>query len=172
MAPVEAPERLVFELQGRIGVRSPDTAFSASFNWRQHDNDAFEIALWGPLGQGRTQIEGDAQRVTLVTAKGERFEDVDPQRLMDAELGWSVPVRAMSAWVRGQAAAPYAIADVSRDDSGNLTAFSQLGWSVTLRLADGESLPTRVVVADELTKVTVVCREWKHVSERSDSTES
>ena len=56
-----------FRVRGKIGVHDQSSAagsFSASFDWIQA-GDAFAIELWGPLGQGRTRLTGDAKAVTV-----------------------------------------------------------------------------------------------------------
>ncbi|MEF9956985.1 MAG: lipoprotein insertase outer membrane protein LolB, partial [Acinetobacter sp.] len=48
-----------FDLQGKIGVRTPKQSGSAFFTWVQQQ-DQFDIELTGILGVGKTQIQGKA----------------------------------------------------------------------------------------------------------------
>ena len=57
-----------FNLQGKIGVRTPQQSGSAFFTWAQQQ-DEFDIELTGILGVGKTQIQGKPGEVTLNSAK-------------------------------------------------------------------------------------------------------
>ncbi|MCY3291079.1 MULTISPECIES: outer membrane lipoprotein LolB, partial [Gammaproteobacteria] len=57
-----------FNLQGKIGVRTPQQTGSAFFTWIQQQ-DNFDIELSGILGVGKTQIQGKPGEVTLNSAK-------------------------------------------------------------------------------------------------------
>ena len=92
----------VFELNGRIlASRANETSFSASFNWRQYI-DSFEMVFWGPLGQGKTSIVGGRERVTLTAPSGEKRVFTNYQQWMENELGFSLPISFVAAWIRGR----------------------------------------------------------------------
>ena len=150
-----------FRVRGRIGVRSGDEAFSASFDWRQA-GDRFAIELWGLMGQGRTLLLSDGRRLRVIDSRGKVVEDEDMDALMLRTLGWRAPVAALRHWVRGQLAPGPAVA-LAQDEDGRLTGFQQLGWSVELRrwrsTTVGE-VPAKIVAKREGRRVTVVCKEW------------
>jgi Outer membrane lipoprotein involved in outer membrane biogenesis len=50
-----------FQLQGKIGVRTPQQSGSAFFTWVQQQEE-FDIELTGILGAGKTQISGTPGR--------------------------------------------------------------------------------------------------------------
>ena len=58
-----------FDLSGKIGVRWQADRFSARFRWLQA-GDTYQIELWGPLGQGRTVLEGDSRYMRISNAGG------------------------------------------------------------------------------------------------------
>lgn len=148
-------------VRGRIGVRGGGEAFAGSFDWRQA-GDRFAIALWGPLGQGRTRLIGDDRSVRLIDARGRVREDVDANALLLRAIGWRAPVAALRHWVRGRVA-PDAAAELERDANGRLTRFQQFGWTVELRgwrsTAAGDA-PARIVATKDGRRVTVICKEW------------
>ena len=159
-----------FRVRGRIGVQGGGEAFSASFDWRQA-GDRFAIALWGPLGQGRTQLQGDDRAVRVIDARGRVLEDADTDALMMRALGWRAPVAALRHWVRGRIA-PEAAQGLEHDAGGRLTRFRQFGWTVELRgwrsAAAGE-VPARVVATKAGRRVTVICKEWFGPSTGADA---
>ena len=84
-----------FMLEGRIGVRGLDRATSSSIRWLQ-SGSKFEMTLWGPLGQGKTRLVGDATLATVQSANGERFDGVRPDEILEQYFGISTPIDALS----------------------------------------------------------------------------
>ncbi|MEM7217151.1 MAG: lipoprotein insertase outer membrane protein LolB [Pseudomonadota bacterium] len=160
------PEAASAEARGKLGVRPADPAlgprpFSANFRWRE-DRRRFDFELWGPFGQGRVQIVGDARRVTVFDARGERVSGGDPEALLQNLLGWSVPLEVLPRWLRGQPADEPAFSGESRDADGRLTGFEQAGWQLQFdrygRLPDRR--PGRIRAANEQLRLTLFVREW------------
>lgn len=154
-----------FRLRGKIGVRDQSPtggSFSASFDWIQA-GDAFAIELWGPLGQGRTRLTGDAETLTVTDASGVTLAGESPEALMQEHLGWSAPVNVLQYWIRGRPAPGRQATALDRDADGHLTGFNQLGWAVELsrwqESATGP-LPGRVRATRHGRRITVVCKEW------------
>ena len=58
------------------------------------------MEVWGPLGQGRTQFVGDKKFLT-VTRGDELLAQGEPEAVMHANLGWSIPVRLLPLWLLG-----------------------------------------------------------------------
>ena len=154
-----------FRLRGKIGVRDPSPtggSFSASFDWIQA-GDAFAIELWGPLGQGRTRLTGDAKTLTVTGPHGATAVGESPEALMQEHLGWSAPVDVLQYWVRGRLAPGQRAAALDRDADGRLTGFKQLGWAVELsrwQESAAGPLPGRIRATRHGRRITVVCKEW------------
>ena len=153
-----------FRLRGKIAVRDAEAAFSASFDWVQRGR-AFDVELWGPLGQGRVRLQGDGTRLTVTDSRGAETSEVDVQSFMASRLGWSAPLSALPHWVRGRYDPAGPVADERRAPDGALTGFEQFGW--TVEVSDwSESalgpLPGKVVAARAGAgrKVVIVCKEW------------
>lgn len=160
--PPEDAQGADFRLRGKIAVRSPDDAFSASFDWIQ-TGDAFDIELWGPLGQGRVRLRGDGTRLTVTDAKGATTSGISAEPFMASALGWSVPISALPYWVRGRYGPGGTVAAQHRAADGNLARFEQLGWTVEVSRW-GESVlgpvPARVVAVQRERRIVIVCKEW------------
>ena len=151
-----------FRLRGKIAVRGPGDAFSASFDWIQ-TGEAFDIELWGPLGQGRVRLRGDGERLTVRDARGTTTSGISAEPFMASALGWSVPISALPFWVRGRYDPGSAVAEHRRAADGTLAAFEQLGWTVEVSRW-GESavgpVPGRVVAVQGERRIVIVCKEW------------
>ncbi|MCR9276378.1 MAG: outer membrane lipoprotein LolB [Pseudomonadaceae bacterium] len=158
--PATAPAAASIDVSGKLGVRTASDGFSASLRYQQFD-DAFRIELWGLLGQGRTLIEGDAQRIGITNARGELVASGEPERVMLQELGWSLPLAVLRYWVAGQ---PDPDQPVAAGGGGvDSRYFKQRGWAVTAkRLApvDGVSLPGLLVLQRGSITARIALREW------------
>lgn len=153
-----------FRLRGRVGVRTGDAAFAANFDWQQA-GDRYRIDFWGPLGQGRAQIEGNASMASLRDASGATVSGADPGALLEEALGWGAPVSALRHWVRGRVDPALPAAAEQRDDAGQLARFEQSGWTVHLsdwRQTPVGSAPGRIVAKAKSNRptITVLCKEW------------
>lgn len=154
-----------FRLRGKIGIRDDTgagTAFSASFDWIQAKS-TYAIELWGPLGQGRTRLNGDNDTLTVTDGRGVMVVGDTPEALMREHLGWSAPVNVLHHWIRGRPAPGYRAAVSDRDPAGRLTRFEQLGWIVELsRWQDSVTgfVPGRVRATRQGRRITIVCKEW------------
>ena len=83
-----------FQLRGKLGVVEGRESFSARFLWRQR-GPGFTIDLWGPLGQGRVRLSGDAQRIAVLDGNGVVLSEGDHAEVMHAHLGWALPLAVL-----------------------------------------------------------------------------
>lgn len=155
------PPRESFALEGRLAVRHAGDGHSATFNWVQTGSE-YSIMLWGPLGQGRTLIEGNASLIAITTADGVKHSDNHPERLMQRWLGWSIPLEIFKFWIQGRPG-PLTSADlpgeVPRDESGS---FEQLNWRISpsrYRVVNDTWMPMKTIAAREDFKITLIIRK-------------
>ena len=162
--PVEETEPIppheYFELEGKLAVKHGKDGFSATFTWSQRGPD-YSIRLWGPLGQGRTLIEGDASAIEITTADGKKHSDSHPQRLMQQWLGWSVPLGVFRYWIQGRSAPQLRTSGTleRKDDSDS---FEQLGWQIVssrYRAVEGGEMPMKTVAETGDFKITLIIRK-------------
>lgn len=116
-----------WQLSGKIGLRAPQLAESAYVNWRQC-GDRFAVRISGPLGQTVARIDGRGEQLTLQFEGRESVTTSEPELLMQQQLGWSLPIRALRYWVRAQAA-PGGDAELS-GPSQQPNALHQQNWQV------------------------------------------
>jgi outer membrane lipoprotein LolB len=163
-----APEMAIpdvggFAVTGRMAVRQANDGFSSSFMW-QHAADLDEIELWGPLGQGRSRLVGEAGRVTVYTAKGEVFKEASVEAGMQRWLGFTFPLDALTYWVRGRPAPGVATQLLRQDEQGDLAMLEQLGWQLEFSRyrdeVEARRLPGRIIAVRGNIKVTLLPGEW------------
>ncbi|MDN3552718.1 lipoprotein insertase outer membrane protein LolB [Halomonas almeriensis] len=149
-----------WDLQGKAGLRTPQDSTSANLDWLQTPH-YFRILLSGPFGTGRSVLEGREGRVSLTTGEG-RAEAESPQALMQQELGWSLPVSALTDWVRGKPADR--AHEMQKDSLGFPTLLKQDGWTIDYRAwaRVGELwLPRRLKMTYDNLDVTLVVTRWQ-----------
>lgn len=162
--PVPGVVPLKFEISGKFGIRDGDEGYSARFNWQQ-SHDGYAIEVWGPLGQGRTRLEGN-EAVMRVLRGREVIAQGEPETVMLASLGWSVPIHVLPAWIGGEPAADVHFTEVVYDAEGRYAEFVQAGWQVSLSRYQQPAVdraiwrPARVVAAKGARKVTVIVRDF------------
>ena len=91
------PRRLADQRQDRhpsaAGIRQRHAVLAAA--------PMFDIRLSGPLGRGAARPTGRPDAVSLEVAGQGRFEADSPEALVEAQLGWQLPVSHLLWWVRG-----------------------------------------------------------------------
>lgn len=149
------------DVGGKLGVRHDGGGFSANLSYQQV-GDRYVIELWGPLGQGRTRIVGDAGSVTVTNGSGSVIEGGDPELVMQRQLGWSLPLSVLRYWAAGRAAPDAAIR--SGGGTQNTRFFEQLGWRVEARRLSerlGAQLPALVVLEKPGLTARLALRQWR-----------
>jgi outer membrane lipoprotein LolB len=96
----EAKEASAWELQGKLAVRTPEEKFSTNLYWL-HTGTRDELKLTTMLGTTVLSLIS-AQGKAVLEVDGKRFEDSDPQRLLDDISGWSIPLASLPLWITGQ----------------------------------------------------------------------
>ena len=146
---------------GKAGLRSPQENISANLDWNQTPY-YFRMLISGPFGGGRSVLEGREGRFSLTTSEG-RFEAETPEALMEEQLGWSLPVRAMPNWVRGLSG-DHESYQLETDELGFPNFLQQDGWEINYRdweQVEGMWLPRRLVMNYGEVRITLVVNQWQ-----------
>ena len=53
-----------FILEGKLSVRMDDGQHNANFRWQQTAG-AYNVEVWGLLGQGRTHLQGNTRHLSI-----------------------------------------------------------------------------------------------------------
>ncbi len=148
-----------FRVAGKFGIRDGSDGYSARFTWSQ-SRESYDIEVWGPLGQGRTQLRGDSARMAVLQG-GEVVVEGAPEEVMYASLGWSVPIGVLPAWIRGTPHRQLGFDQAATDADGRYTEFVQADWQVSLsRYGEAGEYPGRIVATNGPRRVTVIVRNF------------
>ena len=153
-----------WQLTGKMGIKTNKFAESASINWRQC-GEVFDVRLSSPLGQTVARIEGRGEQLTVWMDGREPVVTADPETLLQEQLGWSVPIRALRYWVRGEAAPALASQGPAQitGPTGQPDALAQFGWQVRYpawHQGGAVVLPATVILSDQHLQATLLIREW------------
>lgn len=145
-----------WQLSGKIGVTSPDSANSAYLNWVQCGRQ-FEIRINGPLGAGAAMLVSDGNTVSLTENNQPPVSASSPEQLLQQQLGWQLPVSQLSFWVRG-------IPSPGQKSRATELGFEQSGWLITFprqTQSDNFILPARAIATRADMKVTLILQQWQ-----------
>jgi len=164
---VPPPEAGGFVLRGKLAVVEGDQSVSARFLWRQ-SGERFSIDLWGPLGQGQLRLEGDQHELVLFDGAGGVLTRGSHEAVMAAQLGWTLPLAVLPAWVQGRPHPTLPTADSRTDGDGRLEGFSQLDWAISLgryraieKASGDRSMPHLVSATRGVYRVRLAISEWQ-----------
>ncbi len=157
----EVEDRAQWSLDGKLAVSDGEDGGSGRVEWHSRPGLS-EINFTGTLGRGAWQLDIAPGHAVLQLANGETWQARDVGVLVRRHVGWTVPVDALSWWVRGLAA-PGPVERRDLDAGGRMTLLSQHGWEVEYRHYedfDGMALPTRLEARNGERQVKFVMREW------------
>ncbi|MEO8011497.1 MAG: lipoprotein insertase outer membrane protein LolB, partial [Dokdonella sp.] len=141
-----------WSLNGRLAISGPDEGGSGSVLWIQR-GDAYQFTLIAPVTGKTWTLSGDQDRSELAGVRAQPVHGASASQLLEAELGWQVPVAELRYWARG-ARAPGRSELVFRAD-GLPAELAQAGWKVEYLdyLDEGEPrLPRRVFMRNRARK--------------------
>jgi outer membrane biogenesis lipoprotein LolB len=151
-----------FTLEGKLSVSQDGRNQSANFRWRQL-GEQYDVEVWGLLGQGRTRLTGESEHLAIQRG-GVLLASGPPSEVMQAHLGFSLPVEVMWAWLQGYAASGGE--NLVLGDNHELVGFEEYGWYVAFAKyrsfndVDGQMRPSRIVASRGTQKVTVAIRRF------------
>lgn len=131
-----------FEINGKIGVTTPQQAGSAFYTWGQQGEN-FAINLAGALNAGQTDISYNGQTATLTNDKGTLTAD-NPEELLYKATTWQAPISQLPYWIMGQPAPSDKQSD--KDSQNRLVNAANGDWAATFDYAGNARLPNRITM--------------------------
>jgi outer membrane lipoprotein LolB len=156
--------------EGRIAVSTDQQGGSGRIEWVQA-GPRFEVTLSAPVTRQSWQLSGDARSARLEGLDGGPRTGSDADLLLRQATGWDVPIRDLSAWLRGLRA-PGAPAVMGFDPAGRLIRLAQSGWTITYSWPTTASgapgdLPARIEAVRGPTRVRLAVDRWTDGSDAS-----
>jgi len=152
-----------WQVQGRLGLSDGDRAGSLALTWRA-DGQRHDIALRTFAGGRQWRLRMRPGHAVLTGSEVGRIEGPDPDALVRRAVGWPIPVRHMSAWLRGLPAPDGA--RTGYDEDGLLASLQWDGWALDYRRWSGPGgtgvlLPSRVDARSGRYEVRAALRDWQ-----------
>lgn len=149
-------------LDGRLAISDGQEGGSGNLSWF-NDEHLTRMSFRGALGKGAWQLQTEAAGARLELANGDVHFAPSVAELVLREVGWKVPVEALTWWIKGLAQ-PDDWETRALDENGRLKKLRQFGWDVDFT-SYGESqgywLPTRLSARRGEYSVKIAVREWR-----------
>lgn len=155
-----------WRMQGRVGVQFREESASFGISWLQQGNGQYEMNIKNPLtGSIVAYLKGSPSSVSL-QANGKTYQDANAERLLQSQMGVSLPLEGMKYWVRGIPSPDSPVQQVKLDAQGRPQTLQQAGWVIEYTGWQGEdsnALPDKLNLtrAAENTKVKVLAQDWQ-----------
>ncbi len=148
-----------WSLEGKTGARQGDASTSFNMVWTQQGS-AFEIHLFGPLGQGSVSISGDDTFATL-TQGSEQITASNLQTLVAENHSIQLPLDALTYWIRG-IPDPSQPAQIALGSQGLLAHMLQLDWDIvyTDYGQTDPPLPRKFTISRADTSAKIIIKSW------------
>jgi outer membrane lipoprotein LolB len=144
--------------RGKMALRGDQGKANLQIHWQQR-SDEFDIHLMGPLGQAAAHLYGSGDALQIDIADQSRAAGTDELALVEESLGWEIPVKEMSFWVRG-IAVPGLVHEIAYDDQGLPDWLEQSGWRVEYK-KHKQQRPFRTIFSRESVQILLVVKEWQ-----------
>lgn len=160
-----------WSFKSRISIRIEENGSteggSGNLRWKQSPQQV-ELNFHAALGRAAWHLIAGPDQAKVTLADGSVYVDSDVQRLLSRQLGWDVPVNALSCWLRGLVVAPECPAGstivVSRDAEGRPLQLRQNEWQVQIHswsIVDNLSLPKKIKFSAPGRKFVLVIKQWR-----------
>lgn len=149
-----------WEISGRVGLRDGNRGGSLGFTW-EAEGDEHRIHLRTSAGGRQWRLWFTPGQAELEGTDVTRLAGRSPDPLVEEAVGWPIPVRALSWWIRGLV--PPDGGRISFADDGTLAGVAGPVWTLEYRhfdQAEGRLLPTRLVARSGDYRVTIAIGEW------------
>lgn len=151
-----------WQLDGKLGIRYPQHADSASISWQQN-HDEYTIQISGPFGQGATLKGMSGYAELALSNRKTPYRSRSPEALMQQVLGWQMPVSMARYWVLGRTDPNYTATPLPKNDAA--LGFKQLGWTIrvtsTTQVKQGLTLPRKLSVSRGDLRLILVIKRWQ-----------
>lgn len=147
---------------GRVGVRTGNDGFQASFDWREAAGRG-ELGVRGPFGAGAARVIRTDAHIRIESGDAAPVEVDAPfdalERTFTERIGFPLPLDSLRYWLLGVPAP-------GQPSVGDGARFDQAGWGVAISeyaVVPGAPgpLPARLVLTRASTRIKVIVEHWQ-----------
>ncbi len=151
-----------WSVSGRVALSDGERGGSLSFQWKA-EGARNEIALRTLAGGRQWRLVFDDRQAVLEGSDVDRLSGRNPDPLVEAAVGWPIPVRDLAWWVRGLVP-PDRTTLTRYAEDGTLALAESPPWTLEFqRYSDFENtvLPSRLQAESDPYRVRMVLRNWQ-----------
>lgn len=151
----------VWSVTGRIALSDGARGGTLAFDWRA-DGEHHRIGLRTTGGGRQWRLEFGPAYALLEGSEIDQLIGVSPDPLVEAAVGWPIPVALLSDWIRGLPAPPGA--ELSFNADGTLAGLWHDDWQLQYtryRAHAGTLLPQRMEANSGPYRVRVAVGAWE-----------
>lgn len=149
-------------VSGRVALSDGQRGGSLGFQWTAR-GDHHHIRLRTPAGGRQWRLEFDPAGARLVGSDVDELIGPRPDPLVEAAVGWPIPIEELTWWIRGLLPPGGADGLLFAADGSLATARSGL-WALGFERYSDEAgllLPARIEAESPPYRVRLVMRDWK-----------
>lgn len=153
-------EHPVWSVSGRVGLSDGKRGGSLAFTWRAR-GDHHRIFLRTSTGGKQWQLVFRPDYAVLEGSDVDRLIGNNPDPLVEAAVGWPIPVRDLAWWIRGLLPPGSSRPEYAAD--GSLESASAPPWQLEFQRfgeVGGVLLPQRLQAQSDSYRVRLVLRDW------------
>lgn len=145
---------------GRIAVSGGGESGSGRVEWQRRGAD-LAVSMQAPVSRQSWRLLEGPEGARLEGLEGGVRHGPDAQSLLRSELGWSLPLSQVEAWIRGLRAGP--AAQLEFDAAGLPQRLREGRWEIEYRGWNGDAppLPKRVYGHSGEDKFRLVIDRWQ-----------
>lgn len=152
-----------WSVRGRLGLSDGERGGSLSMTWSAR-GDEHLVLLRTVAGGRQWRLEMTPSNSVLTGSDIGRVQGPDPDVLVERAVGWPIPVRWMSEWLRGLPSP--AAARTAYAEDGVLQTLDWAGWRLDFDRwsqldGDGVLLPSRVTAENPPYRVRAALSGWR-----------
>jgi outer membrane lipoprotein LolB len=154
-------ELTAWDMAGKLSLDDSEDGGSGRLDWQVRDTGSL-MHFRAAMGRGAWQLNSGPGYAELLRADGSITRSSSLSDLVEAELGWRIPVDALKWWALG-VPAPGSAELLDLDIKGRILAMTQDGWSISFkgyRLFDEVELPGRMDAVHGRYRVKLAVSSW------------
>ncbi len=149
--------------QGAFSIHQPNKTVIATYDWQQRDQN-YHIRIQSSFNTYSINITGRPGMVMLWRSNKEHFTATTPERLMQEQLGWRLPISDLHYWILGLPAP--GMDHREYDDYGHLSVLMQNGFTVKFfdyTTVGKVDLPQMLLMTNGHVELRIAIKHW-HLS--------
>lgn len=150
-----------WSITGRVGLHDGERGGSLGFTWHA-EGEEHRIHLRTTAGGEQWRLRFSPGSAVLRGSEVGMLTGISPDPLVEEAVGWPIPVRALSWWIRGLV--PPDGGDPRFAEDGTLAGVTDPLWTLDYKHFDqveGRLLPARLEARSDRYTVRIVIADWR-----------